>query len=116
MRQPAHGGSCTHLGELGINGELLDGDPSDAVSFDEARRLALDACAVNSPPCNQQAAQDTWDDANTNLQGGVSRITQAQTMCASYGCSADTDEEVVDWMCDRGYTNRCNDDFEPDAP
>ena len=37
-------------------------------------------------------------------------------MCASYGCSADTDEEVVDWMCYRVTQSDATTTFEPDAP
>ena len=113
-----HGGSCNRLGNLGIDGELLDGDPSAEVGFDEAMQIALEACAVNSPPCNQQAAQDAWDNAERPDDGSVSRIVQAETMCASYGGPAGCSDEaeLIDWMCDTGYTTECGSSFEPDAP
>ena len=120
-----HGGSCNHLIDLGLTPELLDGDPTAPIMFPEARQIALEACAVNSPPCNQAATQTAWDNAQPTDDLGVSRITQAETMCASYGgppgCSADTPEQeqaLIGWMCDTGYSLNCGGEFafEPYAP
>ena len=115
-----HGGSCNTLGDMGVTPDLLDGEPSAKVPFGEAQQIALEACAANSPPCNQQAAAEAWAAVDKSPDGGVDRITQAQTMCAAYGgsngCPADTDEELIDWMCDTGYTTECGSDFRPDEP
>ena len=43
----SHGGSCHILGDVGVSPDLLDGDPSTNIGYDDARRIALDSCAAN---------------------------------------------------------------------